>query len=70
MKTNNKIIILASIFFILSICFFVKGFCYKPYEYIDMQNKKGIAKKCYTTNDNVLCKVDNKTIIVKQYCRR
>nr|DAW34333.1 MAG TPA: SurA N-terminal domain [Caudoviricetes sp.] len=70
MKTNKNMLLIAIIFFLLSLCLFIKGCNYKAYEYIDMENKRGLAKKCYMTDDGLFCKVNDKNISVKQYGRR
>ena len=54
----------------ICLCSVIYSIFHKEYDYIDMNNHKGIAEKCYANDKGLFCTIGNKIIEVKQFGKR
>ena len=66
---NKKNTLMAIIIFIC-LCIGTYNIFHKKYDYIDMNNNKGFAEKCYANDKGLFCTIGNKIIEVKQFGKR
>lgn len=63
---NKERLLLIAILFIC-FSFGIYNIFHKEYSYIDMNDNKGISKRCYMNDKGLFCDTNGQIIEVKQY---
>lgn len=69
-KIGSKILIILNVLVIVTAIIYVYKRDYWGYSYISMNDKKGIASKCYVAEKGLYCKNGKHFISVKQFGKR